>query len=130
VLERLTKLDAALVIDHSLGQFVFMVYEIQGGYNGAPRGKRYPLRIRPAEELVTLREIDAMLRHLGFSATEFWNFEHQVSDAPVQPPLLAVNPKLAAILHDVELSLCPECHRPLELVEIPQRICAKCATVN
>ena len=117
---RLHSLGAALVKE---GPDVLMVYERDEGYLSLPRGKRYPLKIRPAEQVVPLLEIDKCLLHLGFSANEFWAINDGYLDSGQPNKANDSSTKIvkAGVLLPVPVLICPSCDTPM-----PGGVCLNC----
>jgi hypothetical protein len=132
LLKRLTDLGAALLTDHSLGREVYMVFERQEGYFGQPRGGRFPLIIRPLQQLVPKKEISSLLAHIGYDFDGFWDFEDGGGKPTMQSQQaqLALASASAGILHEISIVLCVSCSRPLEAIEVPDKICKQCSMVN
>ena len=130
LLECLTKLGAALVRDPD--RPVFTVYELQEGYFGSPRGKRYPLDIRPDGQIVTVSEIRALLVHIGFAQIPFWDVAKELGAGTTQPTMTSGHNQgsSAAVLHDHSIVLCSECKRPLGPSEIHLSKHPNCAILN
>jgi len=124
LLDRLKSLGAALVLE--LDSKVLMVYERDEGYFGLPRGKRYPLVVRPNDQAVPLLEIETCLAHIGFSANAFWSIDDGYLDSRSHVVIpIPENPIQVGILQPVPVDCCPACNSPM-----PENHCAKCATVH
>jgi len=73
----------------------FMIYQNTGtGYYPNPRGPQCAFYSRPKDELVTVLEIESVLRHLSYSTKVFIETEaacqvpHESISQPIHPPYL------------------------------------------
>lgn len=127
VLDRLRVLGAALV-EEGGPEHVLMVYERDEGYYGLPRGKRYPLKVRPTAQAVPLLEIEKMLQHLEFSVDAFWAIDdgHLDALAPIRYPEPKTQPVLAGVFQaHAAMGCCPVCNSEMEA-----GVCPKCIPIQ
>ena len=130
LLVRLRILEAELVRDEK--NSCLIVFERGDGYFGHPRGKRYPLRIRPEGQLVPVAEIEKLLEHVGFDSNGFWQLaegEHAADPVAIAPAPRPMLPTAAGIFQNHKQILkpvCDICHAPLSNSD--QQVARRCAT--